>query len=224
MVRRKLTDEEIEKIAEKEWKKTPIFSSDEKFAYKAKNLTGPKTVEGKKRALKNLQAGRNTQSIDDVKHGGYVRKILNEDEQELYFSRREDYLRDYDINSSADEITLHQILMDEVIYYRLMARQANNPSIDISRPLNECTKRLNKALENLGALRKQRLNQDDKVATINIATLAQQFSREMNKVAMQKDQEKLEELEYLKNKKKRDLAVSYDNEIVIEEDNQEESE
>jgi hypothetical protein len=28
----------------------------------------------------------------------------------------------------------------------------------------------------------------------------------------------------LKNKKKRDLAVSYDNEIVIEEDNQEESE
>jgi hypothetical protein len=209
MTRRKLTDEELEQIAEKKWKKTPIFTSDEKVAYRAKNLTGPKTKEGKMRALKNLEVGRNSsENGSNFKHGGYIKKILNEDEQEIYFERKKEYMKDYDINASADEIILHTVLMEEVILYRLYKKQAEKPSLDIDRPLSECTKRLSKSLEDLGALRKQRLKQDDKTTTLNIATIAQQFHRELtsgNLTALLQQQQE-EEKKYLEDKRNRETG------------------
>lgn len=218
MVRRKLSDEELAEIANKKWKKTPIFTSDEKLAYRAKNLTGPKTVEGKKKSLANLQVGRNSSdSPTNLRHGGYVRKILNDDEQEYYFSRQEKYLKDYDINDSADEITLHTVLMEEVILMRLYTKQANNPSVDIERPLNDCTRRLRTALEDLGALRKQRLKQDDKVASLNIATIAQQFARELMQGGIEDELRKAreEEEKFLLDKKTNDINDRY---VINEED------
>jgi hypothetical protein len=217
VTRRKLNDDELEQIASKDWKKTAIFTSDEKLAYKAKNLTGPKTVEGKKKALKNLQVGRNSSdSPTNLRHGGYVKKILNEDEQELYYSRREDYMKDYDINGSADEIILHTVLMEEIIYYRLMMKSANNPSVDIERPLNDCTRRLRTALEDLGALRKQRLKQDDKVASLNIATIAQAFARELNQGSVEQELLKLrQEEEEFEKKRTKDINDRY---VIVEED------
>jgi hypothetical protein len=212
MTRRKLNDEELDNIASKEWKKTPIFTSDEKLANRAKNLTGPKTVEGKKKALANLQVGRNSSdSPTNLRHGGYIRKILNEDEQEYYFGRQEKYLKDYDINDSADEVLLHQVLMEEVILMRLYTKQANSPSIDIERPLNDCTRRLRTALEDLGALRKQRLKQDDKVASLNIATIAQQFARELMQGSVEDELKKAreEEEKFLLEKKSKDINDRY---------------
>lgn len=222
MTRRKLTDEELEGLSNKEWKKTPIFTSDEKLAKRARNLKGPQTVEGKKRALKNLQVGRNSSdSPTNLRHGGYIKKILNEDEQELYETRREQYLNDYDINGSADEMTLHQVLMEEIIYYRLMQKQADKPSLDIDRPLNDCTRRLRTALEDLGALRKQRLKQDDKVASVNIATIAQQFMREISAGSIEDELRKAreEEEKFLLEKKTKDIndyGVEDDEEEVID--------
>lgn len=179
MAKRKLTEEEIAEAAKKEWKKTPIFTSDEKLAYKAKNLTGPKTVEGKMKSLQNLQPGSSPGGI--VKHGGYIRKILTDDEHEYYQMREEQYRKDYDINNSADEIMLQQVLMEEVIYFRLQLKVAEKPSTmeQIQRPLSECTARLHRNLDALGALRKQRLKQDDKINAISIGTLAQQFAKEL---------------------------------------------
>ncbi|RPK20077.1 MULTISPECIES: hypothetical protein [Paenibacillus] len=222
MTKRKLTPDEIAEVASKEWKKTPIFTSDEKVAYKAKNLTGPKTVEGKMKSLANLQAGRNAGDVSPTKHGGYVRRILNEDEQELYFSRREEYLKDYDINGSADEITLHQVLMEEVIYFRLQVKLAEKPSLadTIDRPLSECTGRLNRALDNLGALRRQRLNQNEKSNTISIGTLAQQFARELMNGSLQDDlkAQQEEEARFLAQKKERE-AHTIDAEYEVVQDN-----
>jgi hypothetical protein len=212
MTRRKLDDNEMENIASKEWKKTPIFTSDEKLANRAKNLTGPKTVEGKKKALANLQVGRNSSdSPTNLRHGGYVRKILNEDEQEYYFARQELYLNDYDVNGSADEIILHTAIMEEVILMRLYTKQANNPSVDIERPLNDCTRRLRTALEDLGALRKQRLKQDDKVASLNIATIAQQFARELMQGGVDEEMRKAreEEEKFMLEKKSSDINDRY---------------
>jgi hypothetical protein len=222
MVRRKLSEEEMQDIANKEWKKTTIFTSDEKLAYKAKNLTGPKTVEGKMRSLANLQVGRNSSdSPTNLRHGGYVRKILNEDEQEYYFARQEKYLKDYDINDSADEVLLHQVLMEEVILMRLYTKKASSPSVDIERPLNDCTRRLRTALEDLGALRKQRLKQDDKVASLNIATIAQQFAKELMQGSIEEELRKAREEEerFLLEKKTSDINDRYivsDEEDVVE--------
>lgn len=226
MARRKLNDEEKDNIANKDWKKTPIFTSDEKLAYKAKNLTGPKTVEGKKKALANLQVGRNSSdSPTNLRHGGYVRNILNEDEQEYYFVRQEAYLKDIDVNGSSDEIILHTALMEEVILMRLYKKQAENPSIDIERPLNDCTRRLRTALEDLGSLRKQRLKQDDKVASLNIATIAQQFAREMMQGSIEDELKKLrEEEEKFMIERTSDINDRYvikDEEEVIEDDREE---
>jgi hypothetical protein len=218
MTRRKLNEDEMDNLANKEWKKTPIFTSDEKLAYKAKNLTGPKTVEGKKKALANLQVGRNSSdSPTNLRHGGYVRKILNEDEQVYYFERQEKYLQDYDINGSADEIILHTAIMEEVILMRLYTKQANNPSIDIERPLTECTRRLRTALEDLGALRKQRLKQDDKVASLNIATIAQQFARELMQGSVEEELRKAreEEEKFLLEKKSNDINDRY---VIVQEE------
>lgn len=218
MTRRKLDDNEMDSFANKEWKKTPIFTSDEKLANRAKNLTGPKTVEGKKKALANLQVGRNSSdSPTNLRHGGYVRKILNEDEQEYYFARQDIYLKDYDINGSADDIMLHQVLMEEVILMRLYTKQANNPSVDIERPLNDCTRRLRTALEDLGALRKQRLKQDDRVASLNIATIAQQFAKELMQGSVEDELRKAreEEEKFLLEKKSSDINDMY---MVVEEE------
>lgn len=222
MARRNLSEEEKSKIAEKEWKKKPIFTSDPTVAYRAKNLTGPKTVEGKKRALANLQVGRNPGDNGDMKkHGGYINRILNEDEQELYHARREVYERDYDINESADEITLHMVLMEEVKMYRLQKYQFENPSADLDRPISECHRRLRTGLEDLGALRKQRLKQDDKVASVNIATIAQQFARELMAGSVEQEilDARKEEEEFNKRRTK-DINDHY---IVVEEEEVEEA-
>jgi len=212
MARREFTPDELNDIASKEWKQTPIFTSDEKLAHRAKNLTGPKTIEGKKKALQNLRVGRNSMETPVTKHGGYVRRIMEEDEQEFYFARREAYLKDYDINSSADEIMLHTALIEEVIQYRLLKKQFQNPSIDIDRPLTECTNRLEKALKNLGALRVQRLSQDERMNAVSIASIAQQFARELNAGNMDKllAAQTEEEEEYLRKKREREASKEVD--------------
>jgi hypothetical protein len=217
MARRHLSEEERHKIASREWKRVRIWTSDEKLIKRAKNLTGPKTKEGKMRSLQNLQVGRNSMDKPtNFRHGGFIRRILNEEEQEWYMQRREDYLKDYDINQSADEARLHTVLMEEVIQYRLWKRQSENPSMDIDRPLTESDRRHRVALEDLGALRKQRLKQDDKISAINIATLAQQFFRNVQSGSIQEilDAQKSEEEEYRKQIEKRALARSSSEDII----------
>jgi hypothetical protein len=111
--------------------------------------------------------------------------------------------------------------MEEVILMRLYKKQAENPSVDIERPLNDCTRRLRTALEDLGSLRKQRLKQDEKVASLNIATIAQQFAREMMQGSIEEELRKAreEEEKFLLEKKTSDINDRYvikDEEEVIE--------
>ncbi|MNV54152.1 hypothetical protein D3C71_1463260 [compost metagenome] len=144
-----------------------------------------------------------------MSHGGYVKRILDQDEQELYESRKAVYEKDYgDFNGSADELLLHMILIDEVMYYRMLRRQFENPSLDIDRPLNECSARLSKNLDSLGALRKQRLKQDERLTAISIATIAQQFSRELmgGEIQARVDAEIEEERKFLEAKRQRERA------------------
>jgi hypothetical protein len=211
MARRRLEKEEIQEVANKEWKKVKIFTSDEKLARRAAGLTGPKTPEGKAKSLQNLRVGRN-KGEGTMSHGGYVKRILDEDEQTLYEERKEAYLKDYDINGSADEILLHMVLIDEVMLYRMLRRQFETPSLEIDRPFNECSTRLNKNLEALGALRKQRLKQDEKMTSISIATIAQQFARELmgGNIQAQLEEQAAEEEEFLRDKKQRERSLTVD--------------
>ncbi|HLI46520.1 MAG TPA: hypothetical protein VKU94_04935, partial [Geobacterales bacterium] len=84
----------------------------------------------------------------------------------------------------------------------------------------DCNRRLRQALEDLGALRKQRLKQDEKVASLNIATIAQQFAREMMQGNVEDELRKLREEEerFLLEKKSADsneiYTVSEDKEVT----------
>lgn len=197
MPRRSFTDEELNEIANKEWKQTPIFTSDEKVAYKAKNLTGPKTPEGKKRALQNLRVGKNKGESSPMSHGGYIMRLLDQEEQEMYEQFKKEFLDEFDINESSDGTILELVLIDKVRLYRVMKAQFQNPSMDIDRPLTEITNRLNKNLESLGTLRKQRLKQDEKLTAISIGTISKEFWRQMLDGDLQQEQDEMEEEERL---------------------------
>lgn len=221
MARRSLSDEELQKISNKDWKNTPIFSSDEKFASRAKNLTGPRTLEGKVRSLQNLRVGKNKGESVAMSHGGYIMRLLDQEEQEMYEKFREDFDKDYEINASADQTILELVLIDKVRLYRVMRSQFQNPSVDIDRPLTEITNRLNKNLDALGALRKQRLKQDERTNAISIGTIAQQFARELMSGSLQEDLkgQREEEEEFLRNKRVRESSKTIDAEYeVVEED------
>lgn len=221
MPRRSFTPEEIEELSNKEWKRKTIYASSESALNRAKNLTGPKTPEGKAKALANLRVGKNKGEIVNMKHGGYIMQLLDEKEQQIFEAKRESYLKDYDINSSADETLLNLVLFDEVRIYRVMKAQFINPSMDIDRPLNDISARLRNNLEALGALRKQRLKQDDKLTAISIATIAREFHKQLVDGGIQEIvQENHEEEErFLADKKQREQARMIDADYeVIEED------
>jgi hypothetical protein len=225
MARRSFTKEEIDKLANKEWKKTPIFSSDEKVAYRARNLSGPKTPEGKARALQNLRVGKNKGEKIRMTHGAYIMKLLDEEEQYIYQELREAYEKDYDINSSADEVILGLVLFDQIRLYRVQKAQFANPSIDIDRPLSEIGGRLRANLEALGALRKQRLKQDERLTAISIATIAQQFHKQFmsGEIDGLVEDNQAEEEKFLANKKQREAMSVVDADYeIIEEDGEDE--
>lgn len=202
---RLLTNDEIDEASEKEWKEQNHTHEDPKKNNSLQNLTGPKTKEGKKRALQNLRpaASKTDADLAKTKHAGYLRELLNEDERTFYERRKEEYIKDFDLNESSDVALLNMCLMEEVIYRRLMLYQAENPSKSIDKPLNECQKRLRESLKSLGMTREQRQGQKVSV-THSISDLAERVMHEL-----EYDTEKLilmeeEEKELMRKKKDRD--------------------
>jgi len=227
MARRELTPEEIEKSASKEWKKPSkkkaiVTISEENGEINIKkiknlsNLTGPVTEEGKKKSLANLRAGG--YPAQTVKHGGYIKRILSEDELDFYNMRKESYLSEFDLNQSSDEIVLNLVLIDEVIVYRLLKRLNDKPSLldEISRPLNEAQQRLHKNLDGLAMLRKQRINQDRMDKEMSIIKLANDIMKNQASVLKQRENEVKEEEEFLRQKALRDRTINVDFEEVEE--------
>jgi hypothetical protein len=168
------------------------------------NLSGPVTEEGKKKALANLRVGGYPAQV--VKHGGYIKRIVSEDELDFYNMRKESYLTEFDLNQSSDEILLNLVLLDEVIVYRLLKQLNDKPSLldEISRPLNEAQTRLRNNLEGLAMLRKQRINQDRMDKEMSIVKLANDIMKNQAIVLKHKEKELAEEEEFLRLKKARD--------------------
>lgn len=211
--KRRLTDEEIDEIASREYKvqnkrKYTIRIDNERSPEEIakitskikciKNLSGPKTLEGKKRSLKNLKPGGYPKQL--VKHGGYIRKVLDEHELEFYNMRKETYLNEFDLNSSSDEILLNMVLVDEVIIYRLLSKQIDQPTLNIDRPFSEAQGRLHKNLDGLAMLRKQRITQDRMDRQTSIVQLAQEVARQKSKILQQIQEEEEEERLFLENR------------------------
>lgn len=205
---RTLTDDEIEKIAEKDWKKQNHSHKDPSRDKRYKNLSGPKTPEGKARALQNLRpaASKTDKQLKLTKHAGYLKELLNDGEREFYEARKAKYIEDFELNESSDDSILTMCLMEEVIYRRLMLYQGENPSKSIDRPLKECQDRLLKALKALGMTREQRQGQKVTV-THSISDLAQTVMHELEYNQDRIEAQRQEELELLNKKRTREYEI-----------------
>lgn len=201
---RALTDEEIEEIAEKDWKEQNHEHKDSSKNKRYKNLSGPKTLEGKKRALQNLRpaASKTDTQLKLTKHAGYLRELLNDSEREFYEERREKYIEDFELNESSDDSLLAMCLMEEVMYRRLMLYQAESPSKPIDRPLKECQDRLLKALKALGMTREQRQGQKVNVQH-SISELAERVALEYKQDADKLAEQAKEEEELMRKRQER---------------------
>lgn len=208
---RMLTREEIEKYSKKQWKEQDKKPSDDPVqAKRNKNLTGPKTEEGRRRALQNLRPvkRKKTPSQAEIKkvpgmtHGATVKSLLNDDERDFFELRMGEYFDDFDINESSDMVLLVMTIMEEVVWRRLMLYQFQNPTKDVNKQITDCQDRLRKNLETLGMTRKQRIG--DKVnVEASISDLNARFIKELEMLQDRKEAYLREEKEVLERQRKR---------------------
>jgi len=96
-----------------------------------------------------------------------INTCLDTDEQLYYRLREKTCRQDFEINSSTDEMAVHQMLMCEINLNRLFGMQKDimsdvakgerdmADSIDIAKQISQCQQRLFDAMKNLNMTRKQ---------------------------------------------------------------------
>jgi hypothetical protein len=174
-----LSEERIEELAQLEATKEKIAS--------------PKTKEGKKKSLRNLRTNApkdfeydendfpDIENLPDKENLPIsymsMHKVLDEEERAYYIRQWVDYGAEFEMNTSADESLLHKLVLEAIVYNRLVRNQLSNPGTDLSKQMSECSKRHGEALKNLGISRTQRLG--SKTGTEdNIASLVQAFDKD----------------------------------------------
>lgn len=156
------------------------------------------SLSGKRRRKKKKQAPEEN-SVE-----GHLLAAMDEMERELFYKRKEEYLKEFDLNSSSDYTLLNDILFYEILKLRLMKVKLIDPTVDVDKILLECTDRIQRNLEALGMLRKQRLTQKEQVTT-SIADLIAQFDRE--KALAEREKYLAEEETEFKKKQERDAGI-----------------
>jgi len=177
---------------------------------------GPKTVEGKKQALRNLRLQEKKETTPEPEMGELperdelpiqylsMEKCWNDSERDYFIEQWERYTKDFEMNTSADEALLTIVIMEEIAYNRLYIAQMNTPATDLSKQISECIKRHNDSVQKLGISRTQRIGmkagKDD-----NIATLVQQMDKQKLTELEQEKSVMLEEEEILIKQKRRSM-------------------
>lgn len=165
VARRELTSEEIEEIANKKWNtRVPtdsVLYSDAKLRRIVNNLTGPKTKEGKKKALENLRPfiSKEERKAYLQEFGMYANALLNDDEREYFRARRDELLNseEFEIDPTIDLNFVLMVVMDEIILYRQLAKLAEAPTnAKLNKQITETQKRYRANMRALDATREQR--------------------------------------------------------------------
>lgn len=219
-----LDEETIERVAKKEWKKQkPVFSTDPSKDKRLKNLTGPKTEEGKRRSLQNLRPAPSKKQQEELKEiraqeGGHLYALMTPDEVSFYNERKEKYVKDFELNESSDEALLRSVLMEELTWYRLMKRQAEKPTASLDKPLNDCMKRLRESLKALGVTREQRQGFNVNIRA-SVAELVERVEREIHadEQLMKELDEEEERLLAEKREREQNMIVDADFEVILDE-------
>jgi uncharacterized phage infection (PIP) family protein YhgE len=149
----------------------------------------------------------NLQSMDE----DLIVSLLTPAEYKIYQHRKQKYLDEFEINSSSDLILLQDTLFHEIMHVRLLQQKYQDPKADVLKQIEECVGRIQKNLEALGMLRKQRLTQKEQVEA-SIADLIMQFDKEklLHKTELYTEEEQREAL--LKQERDKEL-VDYESAV-----------
>jgi len=169
------------------------------FMKRMRNLTGPKTLEGRRKALANLQNGRKKTKKKKLDPEHPEQFFLDDrNEIALYEYKKGQYFHDFNLNQSSDHTLLHQILMLEVQIFRLRQQETRyielkkesptmklvDPSVRISKVLAD----LDKLIKSLAADRKGRGDNTDR-RDFNIATAADNLQQKQERIETTRMQE-----------------------------------
>lgn len=157
-------------------------------------------------AISQLDIGDVNAETEDL-----VMSLLSPVEQKIYEQRKRKYLEEFELNTSSDVILLRDLLFHEILHLRLLNAKSTNPEADVMQAIEECVARIQKDLESLGMLRKQRLSQKEEVQA-SIADLIAQFDKEA--LLRQAEEYRLEEEIEKKRKAQRDKEITdYDTSV-----------
>lgn len=185
-----LSPEKIEERKKQEWKERDIDIPDDLPEGKKnslKNLTGPKTEEGRAKALMQLRPPRNVPKEENPELL-MIGSLLTVEEKEFYVYRKQQYLKDFELNDSSDWKLLDSVLMEEIYERRVRALMLTGMNRDYDEILNNINKRRNDALKNLGITRADRIKNKD-VLGKSIADVVKNFDKK-RKTDMQQKQQK----------------------------------
>ncbi len=90
-----------------------------KYITKIANFSGPKTISGRIKALNNLIIKDNStnevkESEKDPQLGGIFSICTNDEDRKFVNNRYKEYIKNYEINTSADQAILTQIIVEEL--------------------------------------------------------------------------------------------------------------
>jgi hypothetical protein len=166
------------------------------YFQKLANLTGPKTITGRLKSLSNLVVANQGVSVPPPADSGNSLEenpteslylICDGDNDRNFVDERVvKYRKDYEINSSADETILIQIVTEELnirklrdLQRRYLIATKESPGQkkvpDPAGKIDAAVKRLKSLIESLGADRRLRTGGKDNSAEDNIASIAAKY-------------------------------------------------
>lgn len=174
-------------------------------------------LEAELRELKSSTKNKSQPfSLDDVPEDigdDLIASLLSPAEYKIYQLRKQKYLDEFEINSSSDMVLLQDLLFHEIMHLRLLKQKASDPQTDITVEIENCVSRIQKNLDALGMLRKQRLSQKEQIVA-SIADLVQQFDKE-KAIRQAKQYEEEEKSELLKKQERDKKVVDYDSAVEM---------
>jgi len=163
------------------------------YLTRLKNLTGPRTLEGRMKSLANLTAGNKPSTSDSeitlLDEDDPLRELLvNDAEVNVYRSKKLKYESEFKLNESSDQLILEQVLLEEINLFRLrknqrdynikLAQGKNSKNLfNPNRQIAEGIKNLKILVEKLAVDRKQRTGGKDSIGD-DVATLSQVYEKE----------------------------------------------
>ncbi|MFA5238271.1 MAG: hypothetical protein WC476_01010 [Phycisphaerae bacterium] len=156
-----LTEAQIEKFANKKWDIDLIDTEGKVFAEE-------RSQESKEKSLRNLRpvakkpneeeiAEEIAPELEDLAYLSAV-GILNPDEKKYFKSQWNKYMKDYNIQTAAEQSFVVDIIMEEITANKLRTTyyKKDNPPINLDEQLKKCSERKDKAYNKLAAFKKEK--------------------------------------------------------------------